>query len=139
MTPQRLEKIQRLANDSRGDPATRAIAQAVLRRYAKPEPKPTFKDVPRDPRVHGLRRNDPVYEYRVYCDLAQWDITKAGNPTYVVYHKGISYRIVLFEYKRSNAWGWMRVDPYHDQTEFSGRFHTIGEAQKNAWDTLMKS
>jgi hypothetical protein len=30
MTPQKLAKIRRLAEDTRGDPATRAIAQAAL-------------------------------------------------------------------------------------------------------------
>lgn len=131
MTPEKLTKIRALANDDRGDPATRAVAQSILKRYAKEEPK--SRSAPRsDPRVHGLRR-DPTYEYHLYCDLSQWDKTKAGNYTYLLYRNGISYRIVLFKHRRSDTYGWMRVNTNEDDTEFSGRFDTIEEAQRDAW------
>lgn len=134
MTPEKLTKIRALANDARGDPATRAVAQEILKRYAKPSLEKRFKEFKTrlDPRVHGLRR-DPTYEYHLYCDLSQWDKTKAGNYTYLLYRNGISYRIVLFKHRRSDTYGWMRVNMSEDDTEFSGRFDTIGEAQRDAW------
>lgn len=137
MNPARLEKIRALANDARGDPATRAVAQSILKRYARDEPKPKFRDVPHvDPRVHGLRR-DPLYEHYLYTDLSQWDKTKAGNPTYQLFHRGIVYRIVLFKHRRTDTYGWMRIDTDHDETEFSGRFNTMAEAQADGWVQLM--
>lgn len=148
MRPELIKKIKALADDKRGDPATRARAQEKLVVYRRSHPhlfeapKPQFHDVPRaDPRVHGLRRNDLVYEYRVYCDLSQWDTTRNGNPTYMLFHNGYSWRIVLFKHKRGDTYGWMRINVNldRDETEFSGRFNTITEAQRDAWDSLMTS
>ena len=142
MRPELIEKIKRLADDARGDPATRQRAQEKLEAYRgsfphlfeTPKPKPQ----PRDPRVHGMR-TDPVYDHYVFTDLASWDKTKNGNLVYTVYHKGINYKIVLFKHKKTDTYGWMRVDTFNDTTEFSGRFRTIGEAQGDAWATLMSS
>ena len=74
----------------------------------------------------------------MFTDLSLWDRTKAGNnPTCIVYHKGISYRIVLFKHKRGDTYGWMRKNTLDDTTEFSGRFRTLGEAHGDAWGSLM--
>jgi len=136
-----IRKIQALADDARGDPATRARAQEKLADIRKSHPhlfkeKITFRDVPPDPRVHGMRV-DPAYEYFIFSDLNLWDETKAGNKTITIYHKGVNYRIVLFPHKKTATWGWMRVDNFHHQTEFSGRFNTIGEAHADSWSSLM--
>ena len=135
-----VEKIRALADDQRGDPATRARAQEKLDaiRGSHPhlfEERPARKP-PSDPRVHGLR-TDPAYEYYLFTDLSLWRRTKAGNPTHVLHHKGINYRIVLFKHKRSDTYGWMRQDNFHNTTEFSGRFKTLGEAHGDSWADLM--
>jgi hypothetical protein len=141
MNPARIAKIRALADDERGDPATRARAQEKLDAYrlSHPhlfeQPKHKFHDVRQDRRVHGMRL-DPAYEYYIFTDLSLWSQTKAGNRTHTVYHKGINYRIVLFQHKKSPTWGWMRVSDY-DGTVFSGRFKTIGEAQADSWTSLM--
>ena len=135
-----IEKIKRLADDARGDPATRARAQEKLEAYRGSHPHlfepPKDRKPPPHPRVHGLR-TDPVYDYYVFTDLQRWDRTKNGNLIYSVYHKGISYKLVLFKHKRTDTFGWMRVDTFNNQTVFSGRFGTIGEAQGDSWASLM--
>ena len=142
MNPDRIRKIQALADDARGDPATRARAQEKLAAYRKSHPHlfaaaPKFHDVPPpDPRVYGMRV-DPAYEYYVFTDLSLWNETRAGNKTTTVYHKNIHYRIVLFQHKKSPTWGWMRVDNFHQTTVFSGRFKTQGEAHSDSWADLM--
>ena len=57
---------------------------------------------------------------------------------YSVYHKGISYKLVLFKHKRTRHF-WMDAcpDTFNNQTVFSGRFGTIGEAQGDSWASLM--
>ena len=82
-------------------------------------------------------RTDPVYDYYVFTDLGRWGRTKSGNLVFNIYHQGINYKIVLFKHKRTDTYGWMRVDTFNDKTEFSGRFTTIGEAQGDAWASLM--
>ena len=86
MRPELIEKIKRLADDARGDPATfvserrkssRRIVVLISHLFETPKPKPS----PRDPRVHGMR-TDPVYDYYVFTDLASWDKTKNGNLVY---------------------------------------------------------
>ncbi len=140
MRDELLQKIRALADDERGDPATRARAQEKLEVYRSSHPHlfeaPKPRRPPPDPRVHGLR-TDPVYDYYVFTDLSHWNRTKNGNLIYNVYHKGINYKIVLFKHKRTDTYGWMRVDTFNDTTEFSGRFRTIGEAQGDSWADLM--
>lgn len=139
-----VRKIQALADDTRGHPEVRQRAAekiAELRRayphlFEPPKPpKPEFHDVRTDPRVHGMR-TDPAYDYYIFTDLSLWDQTKAGNKTHTIYHKGINYRIVLFQHRKSPTWGWMQIgDP--EGTVFSGRFKTVGEAQGDSWASLM--
>ena len=135
-----IEKIKRLADDVRGDPATRARAQEKLEAYRGSHPHlfetPKPRKPPRDPRVHGMR-TDPVYDYHLFTDLGNWDRTRSGNLVFNVYHKGVNYKIVLFKHKKTDTYGWMRIDTFNDRTEFSGRFSTIGEAQGDSWASLM--
>jgi hypothetical protein len=139
MTPEKLAKIQRLAEDPRGDPATRAIAQAALKRYAPP---PRFKDVqeegPRRNFQHpGLKTSAQYDRYR-FMDRATWKVTTNQNPTILVSHKGEPYRIVLFAHKKTPTFGWMRVHMLTDVTEFSGKFKTLAEAHEAAWISLTR-
>ena len=135
MTPDKLEKIRRLAEDPRGDPATRAIAQAALRRYAQPEP--AFQDVPpwKDPRHEGMKTSAEYDRYR-FMDLGSWKKSANGNLVHAIVHGGIPYRIVIFRHKKTPTWGWLRANTLNEQTEFSGRFSTVGEAHESAWKSL---
>jgi hypothetical protein len=138
LSPEKLEKIRALANDTRGDPATRAIAQAALKRYAAEPPKPP----PRpgvDPHnyQHPGMRTSPEYDRYRFMDLGAWKTTTKGNPTYVMVHRGRSYRIVLFRHKKRPTHGWMRIDTITEDVVFSGAFSTIGEAHNDAWKSLM--
>jgi hypothetical protein len=127
MTPDKLEKIRKLAADVRGDPATRAIAQAALKRYAQP-PQP--KTVP------GIKPSAEHDRY-AFMDVGMWRTTANGNPTRFVDHKGRTYRIVIFKHKKTPTWGWMRIDVDADETEFSGRFSSLSEAHRDSWQSLM--
>ena len=145
MTPERLGKIRRLAEDERGHPEVRQRAREKYNSYRGSHPwlfeeeKPKPKPKP-DPRVHGMR-TDPAYEYYVFMDLSQWGRTKAGNNlAHIVFHKNVSYRIVLFQHKKSPTWGWMRVPIAADSVPtFSSKFATVGEAHADAWGSLMAS
>jgi hypothetical protein len=140
MTPEKIRKIRALADDPRGDPATRAIAQAALKRYAQTDKseKPSFHDVPpyRNEQHPGMRTS-PEYDRHRFMDLGAWKTTSNGNPTFVVVRNGRSFRIVLFRHKKTPTHGWMRINTITDETEFSGKFRTIGEAHANAWSSLM--
>jgi hypothetical protein len=123
----------------RGDPATRAIAQAALKRYATGSNEPAaFHDVPpyRNQQHPGMRTSAEYDRFR-FMDLGNWKTTANGNPTHIIVHKGRSYRIVLFKHKKSPTHGWMRIDTITDRTEFSGKFRTLAEAHLNAWTSLM--
>lgn len=142
MNPARIAKIKALAEDARGDPATRARAQEKLTVLRTLHPhlfeaeKPKFHNVQQDPRVHGMRR-DQAYEYYIFTDLSLWGETKAGNKVHHAYHKGIIYRIVLFQHHKTPTWGWMRINDTQGGTVFSQRFGTMEEAHADAWANLM--
>ena len=137
MNPKTLDKIRALANDTRGDPATRSRAQEKLRELGQeePPPQPKLKRAPAN-RLHPGMRTDPLYELRTFNDLTQWGTTKSGNFIHHVYRYGITYRIVLFRHKKTDTFGWMREDDLNGQTEFSDRFRTLGEAHADAWRNL---
>jgi hypothetical protein len=137
MTPQKLAKIRRLAEDTRGDPATRAIAQAALKRYAEEQPKPQFRDVPpwEDRRVPGMKTS-AEHERFMFMDIGAWRKSANGNPVFNIARGGILYRIVIFRHKKTPTWGWMRVNTSNDETDFSSRFATMGEAHSAAWRML---
>ena len=56
MTPETLAKIRAIANDSRGDPATRAAARMKLEAWESLQPK----------QLHPGRRQSP--EYRAWAE-----------------------------------------------------------------------
>jgi hypothetical protein len=137
LNSEKLAKIRALANDPRGDPATRSIAQAALKRYAetdrneKPSASP-YRNPP-NPRM----RTSPEYDKYRFMDLGNWRTTANGNPTHLIVHKGKSYRVVLFKHKKRPTHGWMRIDVITEATEFSGAFKTVEEAHADAWKSLM--
>jgi hypothetical protein len=138
MTPEKLAKIQALANDPRGDPATRVIAQAALKRYyaevnAKPKPEPPqFVD-----RRHPGMKTSPEYDRYRFLDLGSWRKTVNGNPTFSITIKGKMWKVVLFQHKKTPTYGWMRVNVITEETEFSGRkFPTMAEAHQDIWKIL---
>ena len=137
MNAAKLAKIKALANDPRGDPATRAIAQRVLDQHAK-APPPPMQDVPRfvDQRHPGVRTSSEYDRHRFF-DLNGWKTTNAGNRTFSIVRGGRSFRIVIFPHKNTPTWGWMRIDTISEKTEFSGKFATIAEAHGAAWQSLM--
>jgi hypothetical protein len=140
VTPDRLAKIKAMAEDARGDPATRAIAQSILKRYAQEPPKPEFRDVEyKDPRHPGVRTGADYEKWR-YMDLSAWRKTGNGNPACLVTGlDGRPYRIVLFRHKKTPTFGWMVVDIDRDETEFSNhKFTSMAEAHKDAWKNLME-
>jgi hypothetical protein len=137
MTPDKLEKIRRLAEDIRGDPATRMIAKKILERY---QPESTFHDVPEpepqnppNPRM----RNSDAYEKHVFMSLHNWGRSKTSNNlVHSFTHKGRAYRVVLFAFKKSPTYGWLRVDLARGQEVWSGRFDSLPEAHAAAWTSL---
>jgi hypothetical protein len=138
LTPDKLEKIRRLAEDLRGDPATRMIAKKILERY---QPEPTFEDVPEfkpqnppNPRM----QNSDAYEQHRFMSLHNWGRSKTSNNlVHSFTHKGRAYRVVLFAHKKSPTYGWLRVDVARGAEVWSGRFNSMPEAHANAWKDLM--
>ena len=162
MTPDKLAKIKALAEDPRGDPATREIARRAYARYAKEESFTCpscgavshnhndirerycgachqFKDVPpwtpHNEQHPGLKTGAEYDKFR-FMELGSWRKSVNGNPWIITKHKGVGYRFVLFKYKKSPTWGWMRVNTISEHTEWSGRFATIAEAHTDAWKAL---
>jgi hypothetical protein len=140
MTPAKLEKIRRLAEDLRGDPATRMIAREILARYQAepsfsdiPEPEPEPKNPP-NPRM----RNSDEYERHMFMSLSNWGRSKTGSNNFVhtFTHKGRGYRVILFAHKRTPTYGWLRVDVALNREVWSGRFNSLPEAHADAWKSL---
>jgi hypothetical protein len=122
----KLEKIRALAEDPRANPYMREIARKLL----PPEPRPNKRNP-------GLQ---PSFDYERYTfmDLSNWSRTANGNRSHVVTHKNKAYRIVLFEYKSTQDYGWLRIGVGDPLRDFSGRFYSLGEAHRDAWASLMK-
>jgi hypothetical protein len=136
VTPEKLAKIRALAEDLRGDPATREIARAALRRYAKEEPL-EFHDVPPAPENPAGMRNAPEYEQYVFMSLRNWGRVKStGNFVHTCSHKGRGYRVVLFSHKKTPTFGWLRVDVASNVEVWSGKFSDLQGAHRNAWESL---
>jgi hypothetical protein len=135
MTFEKLAKIRALADDPRGDPATRAIAQAALKRYAQEKPKPKAASFI-DTRHPGMKTSAEYDRYR-FMDLGSWRKTASGNPTFTIAIRGKMWRVVLFKHKKTPTYGWMRIDVFSEETpEFSGRFATMAEAHEDLWNIL---
>ena len=128
MTPARRAKIKALAEDERGNPATRAIAKRLLERYPEP-PKP-----PRQQRVPGVERS-PEYLQFMFMDLNRWKRTPKGNLIHFTSYKGTAYRFLLF--KSRDGWGWARTNLADDKVGFSQvKYATHVEAHGDAWKSL---
>jgi len=140
MNPEKLAKIRALAEDMRGDPATRLVALGILRRellrHAKTEEPVwhTFTPTPQNP--PGVQ-TDPGYERHVFMSLHNWGKSKNGNFVHTCSHKGRGYRIILFQHKKTPTWGWLRADMTGGDEVWSGRFKDIQGAHADAWKNLM--
>jgi hypothetical protein len=136
VTPAKLEKIRALADDVRGDPAIREVARRVLQRYAHVEPQPQPRPSFRDSRAPGMKTS-PEYDRYKFMDLAQWRKTQNGNLSHTILHNRVLWQIILFQYKKTPTWGWLRIDTTADTSEFSGKFATLAQAHEDAWANLM--
>jgi hypothetical protein len=135
MNAEKLAKIKALAEDRRGDPATRAIAQRAYERYSREPPRraePEWK--PRNLQHEGMKTS-PEYDRYMFLNIGGWRKSKNGNPYHTTKHKGIGYHFVLFQHRRK-TWGWLRTNQNDEQTEFSGKFATLAEAHADAWTKL---
>ena len=106
MNPRLIEKIRRIADDVRGDPNIRAIAQRKLAAYRAEEPKRQMEWI----KVHGDPHNpyyppnppnprtQPSEEYEKFrfMNMDNWRTTNLG--TLIITIKG--YRIGLFKFKK---------------------------------------
>ncbi len=130
MTPARRAKIKALAEDARGNQATRAIAQRVLERYPEP-PEP-----PRQQRVSGIERS-PEYLQFIFMDLNRWKRAGKSNLFHITSYKGRVYKFVIFK-STTDHWGWKRriVDDDSIAASMAIGFETCAEAHRDAWKTL---
>lgn len=138
MNSDKLEKIRRLAEDHRGDPATRAVAMDVLKRYGGDIHRPASsatRPQPASPLHPGMRQS-PEYQQFRFMDIGSWRRSAAGNPIFSVANKGRQYRIVIFRHKKSPTYGWLRTDTFTNEAEWSGRFATMELAHADAWRML---
>ena len=111
MTPARRAKIKALAEDARGNPATRAIAQRLLERYPEP-PKPL-----RQQRVPGVERS-PEYLQFIFMDLNRWKpYGKKGKDCLTSpLTEGMVYKFVIYKFSQpvGAVWGWRRASGKDD-------------------------
>ena len=132
MTPARRAKIKALAEDARGNPATRAIAQRMLKRYPEP-PKP-----PRQQRVSGVERS-PEYLQFIFMDLNRWKPygKKGQGLSHITSYGGIAYKFVLYKFSQpiGAVWGWKRTSGKDVKVSHT-LFETRTEAHKDAWKSL---
>jgi hypothetical protein len=140
VTPAKLDKIRRLASDLRGDPATRTIAIAMLKKW-EAEHGPSFHDVeeewkPQNP--PGMRNSDD-YERHAFMSLHNWGRSKISNNfVHTFTFKGRAYRVVLFKHKRTPTYGWLRVDVARGAEVWSNKFPDLPAAHRDAWDQLQR-
>jgi hypothetical protein len=137
-TAEIIKKIRAVADDKRGDPRTRAVAQAKLEAYKLSHPQlfATWNPPPRNPQDPGMKVSDEYAKYR-YMDLGNWGKSSKGNPTHLVNHKGRGYRVVLFSHRRTPTFGFLIVDVQRDASTFSDLFYkTLSEAHRGAWDLI---
>jgi len=135
MTPARLAAIRAIADDERGDPNTRAIAQAKLAEYYGKNPRGEqicghiHMDARNQP--NPRLRKAPEHDKFRFMDMGQWKRTKSGNYTIVL---GAT-RVTLWRRKVSRRWTWVKEDFFsYGLDQFTPRdFETIGDAQRDAW------
>ena len=152
-----LIKIARLAGDERGDPMVRRNAfdssldsSKAIRIYS-PRARRQRHPSSRTPRRCGLtfsapdvedkpaaRAKGPVDKRRArFMDHTSWSETAKGNPSIEIVWRGVAYRIVLFEYKKSPMVGFLLINEDTDEQTFSQlRYKTYGEARAGAWEAV---
>jgi len=139
ITPQRLAAIKALADDPRGDPNTRAIARRKLEEYQTEFPSlfghPHFRGDPRNP-PNPRTQTSPEYEKFKFMNMDSWKQSAKGNWSTGITHKRHTYGVTLFKYK-SGLWGWVRSFR-ESATWCNRRFDNVGEAQRDAWENLMR-
>lgn len=124
MTPEKLAKVRALAEDIRGDPKIRAVAQRILDANWTPPPNPQHP---------GLRTSEE-YDRYVFMSLDNWGQSARGNYVHTTNWDGRSYRIVLFQHKKTPTWGWLRIDVKTDTETWSrNKYDTLREAHESAW------
>jgi hypothetical protein len=134
MDTAKLSKIQRLADDVRGDPKTREIARRILEAN-KPDP---VRGSQYNQPHQGTRLTDEYTKFK-FMDFSHWGKSKTGNLIHNTTIGGKHYKLVLFRHKMTPTYGWLRTETLNDNTVFSqDKFYTMAEAHKNAWDQLMK-
>jgi hypothetical protein len=137
-----IDKIRALAEDLRGDARIRAVAQSKLDGYKISHPHLfTWKQPPPHNQRNPRTEHSEDYARFRFMDLETWGLTVNGNRTCIVTRNGVAYRVVLFRYKKRPAWGWTRFNLTTDDgvpTFSQNSFTTMAEAQKNAWDSLMR-
>jgi hypothetical protein len=142
-------KIARLAGDERGDAATRAIAYAKLADLKAAHPHLFVIETPEDNDAPWSEVADvedapptpaggPVDKRKArFMDHSSWSDTAKGNPCIEVTRKGVAYKVVLFEYKKSPMIGFLLINEDTDEQTFSNaRYKTYGEARLGAWEAL---
>jgi hypothetical protein len=143
-------KIARLAGDERGDAATRAIAFAKLEAlraehphlFVLEESPPTAEDAApwsdvADVADDAPQAPPPTKGKARFMDIRNWKATAAGNPTITATVRGVEFRVVLFKYKRSPAYGFLIINTDTDKETFSERrYPTEVAAHEGAWDAL---
>ena len=129
MDPAKLAKIKALAEDARGDPKLRAIAQ---RFFDENKPSPS---TPKS-NIHPGLRTSQEYERFLFMNLANWGKSKTGNYVHDVSWNGALYTIILFKHKQTPTYGWLRT--HGAAKAFSGKYGTLVEAHRSAWDSLTK-
>lgn len=150
ITPQKIAAIRALAEDERGEPNTRRIAQEKLAQYFRDNPKsPNPNPKPEvNPEYNSWYKNPPNprtqpredYSKWRFMDMDQWKVSVSGKQFTIVYKAGsINYRVTLFPHRKTPTFGWVR-NPIGstNQSVFSEKFDTLAEAQRDAWQTLQR-
>jgi hypothetical protein len=141
MTPERLAKIKAIAEDPNCHPRIRAVAQQKLEAHISfEEPAPPQHQAHRNAaEQHPGVKPTPEYIRFRYMDVGNWGRTKNGNPIHTTTIGGRTYKIVLFAFKRSIGFGWMRIDAETQNQIFCETRHsTIQEAHQDSWESLMR-
>jgi hypothetical protein len=127
MTPQRRAKIEALANDLRGDSATRALAQAMLARH------PIERRNQQDP---GIRTSAEYDRWR-FMDLGAWRKPKRGVFSLIFARRNVPYHVILFSDVENKYYGSV-TDLHTQKADEFGPFATIKEAHEESWRKLME-
>jgi hypothetical protein len=154
LTPRKIAAIKALADDVRGDPNTRAAAQAKLEQYRREHPE-IFSETMHDRILRAAKEvaakrytNNPPNPRRRHTDefakwrffeMDNWKHKPNGNYTIIISTGFDSYLVTLFRHKATPTWGWSRVpmENWLDTPVFSySKFETVGQAREDAWTSL---